>query len=848
MHPRRLAEIDALFAEVLERPPEGRGAWLVARCGDDVPLRQAVEELLGLMESTASQEGSALDRAAAFLARLPENPSEGGLQPDDQVGPYTLVRRLAEGGMGVVFLAQRTDGTFERDVALKVLPGALTSTEAVQRFERERQILARLQHPNIAHLLDGGIDRRGLPYLVMEYVEGLPLDHYCDQQRLPVDERIRLLITIARAVQAAHRNLVVHRDLKPGNLLVTTDGEVKLLDFGIAKLIDPQVESLTLTLGSLPLTPSYASPEQVSGQAITTASDVYQLGLILYESLTGQRPQEAPTTSLMEMVQHICEHQPLPPSRAVLHAPGESSTEAAAARGSTPRRLAQRLRGDLDAIVDRALAKAPERRYASPEALATELERFLEGRPVRARRGSFLYRGGKWLRRNAPLAAVLALAALLTISYAITATLQARAIAEQRDRAQVEARKAAEVERFLVQLFEVADPGESQGRAVTAEQLLRRGTQRVALELVGQPEVQARMLSTLGQVHTQLGLYREAQNLHRQALTLRRDLFGEDHPEVAESHHRLGLALRKAGDYEAAEPHLRQAVALRRRVPGVSPDTFAESLLQLGYLHYFRGEYGAAEALFRENLAIQQRPQRPEGDADLVPRRGLAEALNALGLVEQDRGKGAEAEAYYRQALDLYRQMHGGLHHDVAIALYNIGRALQMQEDFAAAQPFFEESMAIEGDLLGEDHPEFARSMMITGNNLQILERLDEAEALFVRTQKIFEQRLEPTHPDRVTILQGFGQLRMAQGRLPEAEAFLRRAIDLRRELFGADHVQVALLYYPLSQCLTEQGRYKEALALCEEGLVMAAGKHALLEDQLTGGVEWLTARLAESD
>lgn len=827
MEPSRLAEIDALFAAALELEPEARPAFLAARCDDDEELRREVEALLGL--SGVRVEGLVAP-VRALAAEIVAEPGRG-LEPGGTIGGWRILRGLGRGGMGVVFLGERAGEGFLQQGAIKILPSAASSPEAVRRFELERSILARLSHPHIAHLIDGGVDPRGLPYLVLELVEGRPLDEHLDERHASVEERIARVIETARAVHAAHRNLVVHRDLKPSNVLVSSEGVVKLLDFGIAKLLDPEPGAAALTAAEArPMTPHYASPEQVRGEPVTTASDVYQLGLLLYELLTGARPQGSTSGSLAELVRVVCERVPEPPSRAVrLAAAGRSAEERAALRAATPARLARRYRGDLDAVTLRALEKDPERRYGSAEELAADLERFLEGRPVRARRATFRYRAGKFLRRHLAASLAAALAVLLTVAYAVAVTLQARAIAAQHERAERETAKAKEVERFLVGLFEVSDPGESRGEQVTARELLERGVERADGELADQPEVQARMLSTLGHIEGRLGLLDQGIALQRRALELRRRQFLAPHAELAESLHRLGLLLRKKGEMEEAEPVLVAAVEQWRALAPGSTE-LGDSVAELGHLYYYLGRYELARELFRENLEIR----RGVGDPD-----GLAGALNNMGLLHASKGEPQIALGYYREALEINRKIYGATHPNVAINLFNVGRALQDTENFAAAQPLFEEVLAIDRQVYGDEHPEVGTDLLLVANNLQKLGELDRAEPIFDQALAIFRAKLAPDHPRIANTLQGMGQLRLAQGRLDAAEALLRQALGLRIAKSGPSNVQVARVLLPLGQCLLAQGRGEEAEAAWRDALAMAvAVREARLERLLRTELE----------
>jgi serine/threonine-protein kinase len=847
----RLAAIDGVFRDALDLADAERTAFLATACLGDDALRSEVERLLAL---SAREADDVLVPVSRFVANLAADPAEwpdsrsrpsgeAELASGELVGAYRVVRLLGRGGMAAVYLAERADGGFEQQVALKVLPPT-RRLEAIRRFEQERQILARLDHPNIARLFDGGVDPRGLPYLVMEHVVGEPIDVHCDARRATLAERLRLVIAVAGALQSAHQRLIVHRDLKPSNLLVTARGDVKLLDFGIAKLLAAEDADPGLTLADgRPMTPTYASPEQVTGQAITTATDVYQLGLLLYELLTGQRPQAGSSASLAALVRAVCETDPPPPSRAVLRA-ATGADQLAARRQTTPARLARGLAGDLDAVVARALAKDPQRRYASAADLAADLERHLAGQPVLARQGGGWYRASKFARRHAAAVAVAAVAAVLTVGWAVSATQQARALLRERARTDVEGKKAAAVERFLIDLFQVSDPSVSRGEQVTAHELLGRGVERVDRDLAALPEVQARVLSTLGHIHGQLGLYGDGQTLEERALALRRDLLAKS-PEpadrerltrdVAESLDRLAWVRRQRGDLAAAVAPLTEAVALRRRLAPGSPE-LADSLTELGHLRLQMGDDTAAETLYREVLALR---------AGLGDRAGLATAEEGLGNLLAARGQHVEAERHHRAALAENLALFGERHPSVSSSLFNIGLALQGQERYAEAQAPFEQALAIDRAVFGERHPDVAIDLLLVGNNAQVRHDLATAEDAFTTALAILEATVPPDHSRRIEALQGVGQLRLAQGRLAEAEDLLRRAVAARRARFGDSHPQVAQMLLPLGQCLVAAGRLAEARETWRSALAMVVGREATLTKRFASELAKLDARIA---
>ncbi|HYN21993.1 MAG TPA: serine/threonine-protein kinase, partial [Thermoanaerobaculia bacterium] len=480
-------------------------------------LRGLVERLLSATEiedpgfkSGGALKGSFGDRFRNELARSEELPA------GTPVGRYRIVREIGRGGMSVVYLAERADGQFHQEVALKLLSSGIASSQISRRFDRERQILAQAKHPGVARLLDGGTGPGGRPYLVMEYVEGRPIDRYCDEEGLTVTARLRLFLQVVRAVEDAHRNLVVHRDLKPSNILVTAHGYAKLLDFGIAKLLDPAAtaggsggEALTGSAIRL-MTPAYASPEQVRGNPVTTASDIYQLGLLLYLLLTGRFPYEVGEDDPAVRMRAIAQQEPVPPSTALASAPGQepkSTEDIARARGTTPRRLCRLLKGDLDAIILTALKKEPERRYGSVAQIIEDIERYLAGRTLGARANTWTYRTGKLIRRHATAFTAAAAAAAVGLSLGLVYTAD---LVEERDRARREAE-------FLRELFEVP----AQTQPLTARQLLDRGVARVELALAAEPELQADLFEDLAQMYRDLGLSEEARRLMDRSAALR---------------------------------------------------------------------------------------------------------------------------------------------------------------------------------------------------------------------------------------------------------------------------------------------------------------------------------------
>jgi serine/threonine-protein kinase len=640
----------------------------------------------------------AVEEIARVLLALTAAPREGV-----RVGSYRLTERIGQGGMGVVFAAERADGQFQQTAAIKLLEVGFADAPSVSRFRTEREILARLEHPNIARLLDGGLTEQGLPYLVMEHVRGEPVTEFCDRRQLAVAERLGLFQQICQAVQYAHQNLVVHRDLKPPNILVSERGEVKLLDFGIAKLLEPggtaSLEA-TRTVGRL-MTPAFASPEQVRGEAVTTATDVYALGLLLYELLTGRRAQPfAEDLPPAELERRICGVDPERASAAVLA--GDDSVARAARRGgASPQRLSRQLQGDLDTILSKAMQKEPGRRYASAAELADDLERHLRGLPVRARPDTLAYRASRFVRRHRLGVAAAAAALALLVAFAAAMAAQAARIAR-------EAEAKSRVTEFLTDLFKVSDPAGGRGSTIAARELLDEGAAKIRDSLEGEPEIQARLMATMGNVYFNLGLYAEAEQQAKRALETRRRVLGPEHPDTLQSMTSLAQASSRQGRLAEAEALHRETLDIQKRVLGPEhPDTL-ESMNGVAIVALARGRYAEAEALHRETLEIRKRVLGPEHRNTLQSRNNLANACHS-------QGRYVEAEVLHRGTLDIYKRSLG-LEHVMALqSRNNLANAIGAQGRYAEAEALHRETLEVRKRVLGAEHPDTLMSIYNLG-------------------------------------------------------------------------------------------------------------------------------------
>jgi serine/threonine-protein kinase len=815
----RFQRLDALFAAALELPAAARSAFLAAACAGDAGLREEVERLL------------AADAAAGrFLVEPAVVPPD--LVPPEvgrllfSLGPYRLLREIGSGGMGTVYLAQRDDAEYERKVAVKILRAEIESEDSIHRFFAERQILARLEHVGIARLYDGGSTDDGRPYLVMELVDGLPLDEYCDRHQLSIDARLELFQRVCAAVQYAHQNLLVHRDLKPANILVTAAGEPKLLDFGIAKQLGPGPESAHTQTGMRLLTPSYASPEQILGQPITTASDVYSLGVVLYELLTGRSPYRVASPLPHEIESAICDQEPERPSQSLSRrASGEpSAEETALARGSRLVSLRRKLRGDLDTILRTALRKDPARRYGSAAELAADLENHRLHLPVAARPDTLLYRARKLLRRRRGAVAAAAIAALAALGFVLGLVEQGRRLARERD-------KARYALSFLADTFRTADPYRTQGEHLTAKEILVQGASRVSRELAGQPDVQAALMDAIGQVSLGLGRADSAEPLLASALKLRRRSRDTLPLDLAASLEHLAQARYEQSKFESAEPLLREAIALRRRtvsdplalaralnqlgvtlavreptqqiealhqealalarqMEGAEGQTVAESLILLGRLARDQGDYERAERTYREGLAVQ-RKILPAKDAQLLQDQA------GFAVLLLDAGKTKEAELLARDNLRLQREIFGDDHPSLANPLSALGLALQTQGDYAGAETAYREALALPRAAGGD--ADLPRALLLgnLASVLQAQERIDESVPLLESALELRRRSLGPRHPLVGQVLLHLARAERLRGRLEPGLKLARQALAIVEEAEGKDHPHVA---FPLRE------------------------------------------------
>ncbi|MGQ0721565.1 MAG: tetratricopeptide repeat protein [Candidatus Eiseniibacteriota bacterium] len=788
----RWAAIEAILDELLELAPGERSVRLVQLAAGDEELRAEIEALLAEDQGENGPLDRRLDSVAAALLDDTDTPSQEGRL----IGPYRVVRELGRGGMGEVLLAERADGQFEQQVALKIVRGGLNREDILRRFRHERTILARLRHPNIALLHDGGIAADGVPYFAMEYVQGEPITDYCDRRTLGIPERIALFESVCRAVQYAHRNLVIHRDLKPSNVLVTADGVPKLLDFGIAKVINPGVDDPTQATRGF-LTPAYAAPEQIRGEPTSTATDVFSLGVLLYVLLAGHHPH-GDTSSSVTVARAIVEEDPVEPSTVA----GRSS-DAARLRRADPAELRRALRGDLDNIVAKALRKNADDRYASVDDLRTDLERHRGSLPVSARPATARYRMHKFVRRHRVGVAAAAAAALALAAGVAGIAWQANVAARERDRARA-------VKDYLLEVFSGADPAIESGETLTALELVERGAARVSDRFAHSPGIRAEVMQTLGAVLTSLGRYERGDSLLSTALV---ELRHEGREEaVVETLHRLGGNARARGDFDLAAARYEEAVRIAREAFGERDSLAASALGELGMVLTDQAKYDEAEAVLGEALAAARAGRH----------RRLPHHLSNLANLEQKRGRLEAAEALYRESIELHRA--SAPHGDVATAraMSELASVLLQLGRVSEGESLNREALAMLRREYGEaGHPEVATALNNLAGAVLMSRRWAEAEPLLLEALAMHRRFLDDSGAISST-LSNLAVARGEQGDLEGAERYIGEAIESIRRALGDRHPELVIPLLNRGSVLRNLRRFDEAEPVLQEALAIA--------------------------
>ena len=804
----RWERIQALFHEAADLPPAEQDAFLASACDWDAEL---VEEVRSMLREDSHQV-SVLDRSMAELAHNVFAKPDLVHLPTQNFGPYRLIRLLGEGGMGTVYLAERTDlGT---QAAIKILRDAWLSPARRERFAAEQRTLAQLNHPSIARLYDADALPDGTPWFSMEYVEGTPITEYCSLQHCSVEKRLQLFRSVCEAVQYAHSEAVIHRDLKPSNILVKQDGSIRLLDFGIAKQLESLDAPVKQTMTGLRLlTPAYAAPEQIRGDRVGIHTDVYSLGVILFELLTGQLPYDLSNLTPAEAASIIADHEPGKPSSiAKLNLP---------VLGSSP--ISKSAWADLDVLCLTAIHKDATRRYRSAEALIRDIDHYLHAEPLEARPDNVSYRLRKFVQRNRR--SVILTAAALVVMIVILSFFTVR-LTRARNAALAEAARTERIQKFMLNLFDGGDQAAGPSDSLRVVTLVDRGLLE-AKTLNSDPKLQGELYQNLGDIYEKLGKLDQADSLLQTALEQRKSVFGAESPEAAETLVELGLLRDAQGKYEDAERFVRQGLAIdKQRLSPGHPDV-ARATSALGKVLEDRGSYDAAIQVLEEAVKLQSAKGGSTTD--------LAESLTELANSHFYSGHYAASETLNQQVLAMDRRLYGDRHPHVADDLINLGAIQYDLGHYPEAEKFDRQALDITESFYGQGHPATASALTILGRTLVSEGKSDEAVGLLKQALQIEEQIYGKVHPRVAGTLNELGKISQKQGKLDDAEADFRRMAEIYRAVYAGKHYYIGIALSNLAGVYVERKDYAGAEKLFREALQIYA--QTLPPDHLNVGI-----------
>jgi serine/threonine protein kinase len=822
LQPEQRKEVSSYLDQALSLPETERGAWLASLREKNPSLAHLLQTLLdernSLPKEPSPENGPSNPPPTISTGRglEPINANRGaGDMGDDlagqakTIGPYRLIQLLGVGGMGQVWLAEQTEPV-RRRVALKLIRAGRYDTTLVKRFQSERQSLAIMEHPAIAKVFDAGATAEGQPYFAMEYVDGRPITDYCDRKKLGIRERLSLFIEVCEGVQHAHQKAIIHRDLKPSNILVADiDGKPvpRIIDFGLAKATAPHTpgETLYTHVGGFLGTPGYMSPEQADPQVydVDTRTDVYSLGVVLYELLTGSLPFDTSQWTkqpLDQVLRLLRESDPERPSSKV-STNRPTSKSSAEARGMAGGDLPGLLRGDLDWITLKALGRERERRYGTPSALAADVERYLQNRPVEARPASAAYRLRKYVRRHRLAVAVASGAAALLIAFAVMQAIQLRRITRERDRAD-------RITEFMTNMYQVSDPSEARGNTITAREILDKSSNAIESGLGQDVEVQSQLMQVMALTYANLGLNARAHELAERALENRRRTLGPKNRKTLESMTQLGWILHRQGRNAEAEKLIREAIDLQTSQFGREDPLALQTEDNLAMVLEAQGHFSDEEKLERELLPINTRKLGPEHPQTLRSRLNLADALTG-------ESRYVEAEKEFRQLLEIERRIWGTTHPSTLAAMHNLANVLHDQGRYVEAETLHRQTLEIAQRVMGPDHPQTALAMMTLANTLMNEHgRVADAEALYRKALEIDLRRLGPEHSETTMTEDGLANVLSTQHHYAEAEKIHRDILAVRMRLLGPDHTDTLLTQYNISEVMFRQNQYAEAETL----------------------------------
>jgi len=789
MDQKNWQQIEALFNAAVELTTAERSSFLETQCGDDQELLEAVQSLL--RHHTVTEPIDRMVREAAFEV-VSTDPQLRGTR----IGPWAVLEEIGKGGMGMVYLAERADKQYDQKVAIKLIANTFLNDEVLKRFLAERQILARLEHPNIARLLDGGTTDNGIPYLVMEYIEGKPVDVYCDQNQLTIRERLKLFQKICAAVQFAHQNLIVHRDLKPANILVGKDGEPRLLDFGIAKLLtdgNSETPADITRVGVRLFTPQYSSPEQIKGEPVNTMSDIYSLGVILYELLTGRRPYFRADKDSYSLEKAVIASDVVRPSSVLsqsteryesLHPTDDKDDHLDWCGGLQTRQLKRLLTGDLDNILMMALRKDPQRRYLSANAFSADIGRYLRKEPITARPTTFAYRSGKFLSRHRLSSAMALGLTIAIVGFSITTRVQSRQIAVERDNAMLAQSKAEAISGFLVEMFSSIEPDSARGREVAVRDILDQTNERLAQAdhaLSATPEVEATIRRTIGSIYSRLGLLQAAQSALEMALSYHRHVKNPDQEELFYTLYELAGVANLNFDQTTRMKYLLEAQQISQQLWGVDHPNSLSIRAALASSYHMQGQLDLALELFSDVYQSRLRVLGKDHPDTIT-------SISHMGIIHQWLGNFEESRKYYLLCFDEATRVLGERSTLRLRCMSNLGSLLETIGDFEGAERVLKEYIPLASIVLGENHPEVLRSMHNYADTLRGLARYDESEKLFLDTLNRRREYLGVTHIETLQTQFKLARLYRLMGRYEEAYPLASGAAKQISQQLGEDH------------------------------------------------------------
>ncbi|MFZ1292016.1 MAG: serine/threonine-protein kinase [Melioribacteraceae bacterium] len=777
--------------------------------------KEYVDEVKSLIASYEKTEDF-LEIASNYNQIFTSNENEIHPLIGKHIGPYLIESEIGFGGMGIVFVGRRDDKEFDQKVAIKILKQGLSTKYLVKRFENERQILANLQHPNIAKLFDGGKTSDGLPYLIMEFIQGLLITEYCAKNNLDIKQILELFRIVCSAVHYAHQNLIIHRDLKPANILINEQGMPKLLDFGIAKLLDEsvEIENIKLTQTKMwHLTPDYASPEQIKGENITTGSDVYSLGVLLYELISGNQPYKFFNVSPLSINKTIDETNIIKPSEIVkqsINSKDEKKLNDKSEKQINAIKKSKMLKGDLDNIILKAMHKDPTQRYSSVQGLINDIERYLKGLPVNARKDTHFYRFSKFVNRHKIGAALFILFNILIFISIAAIIYQANIAAKERDNAKLEAQKSESVNDFLQEMLFSADPTEA-GKDVKVYDILQKASKDVETGFKDQPGIEAAVRKTLGKTLTNLGEFEKAKPHLEKSLQLNEKIYGIESYQTGESLHELALYYHWIGDMKLADSLYKKSVNILRKNSETPPRALSSSINDYGILMQEQGNMNESLELLKEAYQIVE---KNFGEKD----RDIASIANNMALTLGDLKKNELAEKYYRQSLKIYLDLYGSNRPEISTIYNNLAYIYIDNEDYEKAHENFSKSLELKKNTWGENHSMVGLAYLNLGALEYTMNRFESAKENLIYSMNNFKISLNVNHIWVGLSYYWFAKYLIEDSKPAEAEKYIRKSLKIYEKNYPKNHINIISAKAELGIALLNQKKYIESEKLLLNG------------------------------